>query len=625
MKKFPLIFYMFILWITMVILPVSCSIGQDDGPSILQVSNPVTSEYIRDNLRPQTPRLILNQDKLGPFLEKVQSDPVVSNVYQAIRKEAKLVIDQPLLQRDLIGRRLLNVSRQMLHRMNVLATVYLVEKDQVILERINDELLAVCQFEDWNPAHFLDVAEMAMAVSLALDWTGDALPELTVAIAKEALGQKALLPSFEDAGHNWWIDRNNNWNQVCHAGMIAAAITLAEERSDLASKTISRALENIPFGMGEYAPDGVYPEGSTYWEYGTMFTVLTIDMLESALGSDFGIAQSPGFMESAEFRVRSVAPSGQYFNFADCGDKRSSNGDFTLAWFAKKTGNAAFFETERFLQDPADMPHLARHVGAGLVWLSEFEPISSGDLKANWHGGGANPVAIFSNANDQSYLGVKGGKGTLNHGNMDAGSFVFELDGIRWFIDPGNQNYHDLEKIGFQLWHDCQECDRWKLLTKNNFGHNTITVNGDLHLADGFAAITEVLDVTNPSATIDLTPVFADNLKSARRRFILTEPRSFQIEDQFEVNQETETITLQFLTQARVELKPGGAVLSQEGRKLLLEIESHPQHMLKVISLDPPPLDIDRRIQGLKRIDITFEKSRDINGKLLEVRTTISG
>jgi hypothetical protein len=34
---------------------------------------------------------------------------------------------------------------------------------------------------------------------------------------------------------------------------------------------------------------------------------------------------------------------------------------------------------------------------------------------------------------------------------MDAGSFVFELDGVRWAVDPGNQSYHALEKIGFNL------------------------------------------------------------------------------------------------------------------------------------------------------------------------------
>ena len=35
---------------------------------------------------------------------------------------------------------------------------------------------------------------------------------------------------------------------------------------------------------------------------------------------------------------------------------------------------------------------------------------------------------------------------------MDAGSFVFELNGVRWAIDPGVQDYNALEQAGFDLW-----------------------------------------------------------------------------------------------------------------------------------------------------------------------------
>jgi hypothetical protein len=41
---------------------------------------------------------------------------------------------------------------------------------------------------------------------------------------------------------------------------------------------------------------------------------------------------------------------------------------------------------------------------------------------------------------------------------MDAGSFIFELNGVRWVIDPGNQEYYELEKTGFDLWAYCQSC-----------------------------------------------------------------------------------------------------------------------------------------------------------------------
>ena len=77
---------------------------------------------------------------------------------------------------------------------------------------------------------------------------------------------------------------------------------IAERDPELATKTISRALDGLLYSLAEYMPDGVYPEGSTYWEYGTGFSVVTIAMLESALNTDFGYSNYPGFKESAVFR-----------------------------------------------------------------------------------------------------------------------------------------------------------------------------------------------------------------------------------------------------------------------------------------------------------------------------------
>ena len=48
----------------------------------------------------------------------------------------------------------------------------------------------------------------------------------------------------------------------------------------------------------------------------------------------------------------------------------------------------------------------------------------------------------------------------------------------------------------------------------------------------------------------------------------------------------------------------GGAILKQGGKQLKLENLSHPQLDVSIISLDPPPLALDKTIEGLKRIEI---------------------
>jgi hypothetical protein len=579
---------------------------QPEEEKLVKLENPVTVKYLKAHLRKSSPRLVLTPVIEQNLKQKIKTDPVVQNYFAAMKLNAKEIMTKDLLIRKMEGRRLLSVSREMLYRVNVLAMVYHIEKDPAILKRLNDEVVAVCNFTDWNPSHFLDVAEMSMAVAIAVDWIGKYLPKSTVDLALNTLIEKGINPSYAANGMGW-IKGTNNWNQVCNGGMIAASIAIAEKNPELAAKTIARSLDGIPYALQEYAPDGVYPEGATYWGYGTSFSVITSSMLTSAFGTDFGLANYPAFLKSADFRMLSAAPSGYYYNYADCGDKENEGYDITLAWFAKYTGNPTYFDKEKALIVPEAMGKLSRMAGAGLVWLSEFKPKSGSTLPLAWKGDGPNPIVIFrGGTNDprQYYFGGKGGRATSNHGNMDAGSFIFELDGVRWSVDPGNQNYNEIEQAGFDLWRSCQDCQRWILLTKNNYGHSTMTVNNALFVNNGFASLKEFKDGPKPEATFDLVAVYGENLKSATRRFVKEDDHSILIEDQFTTTKATQSIVWQMMTTADVEIVKGGAILRQSGKELKVDNLANPELQVSVIQLDPPPFYLDRKIDGLKRIEI---------------------
>ncbi|MCP4312389.1 MAG: hypothetical protein GY790_14090 [Bacteroidetes bacterium] len=601
-----------LLFLLLILLPVEGLSGGSQAEEIPKLQNPFSESYVRENLRKTKPRLIFSAEIVENVRGKVESDPVLANFYKAIRLNAFEILDQPLLERVQTGRRILGISRTMLQRINLLGVVYLLEEDPVILERINREVLAVCKFSDWNPSHYLDVAEMSMALALALDWTGDRLPESTIDLVKRSLIEKGIHPSWPEyeGEEQWWVSHPNNWNQVCHGGMIAASIAIAEDEPELAAKTIKRALDGLPSALSQYLPDGVYPEGPGYWSYGTSFSVLSAAMLESAFGTDFGHDTYPGFMESAMFKVMCTSPSGLYFNYADCGDRSSPQGDVVLAWFAAKTGNPLFYESDGFLGSPAEM-ELDKLSGAALAWMSQYEGGVYEQAPLQWFGMGVNPIAIFRDAEGRSpyYFATKGGCGAQSHGNMDAGSFVFELDRVRWVIDPGVQSYYELEKTGFDLWGQCQECERWKLLTKNNFGHSTLTVNDRLHTVDGAAVITDFKRGDRPEVSIDLTPAFMGELSHAQRHFVRDGDRSLLIEDVIELNHETKSLTWQLITVADVEIVENGAILRQDGKELQLNNLSHGKFKLNVVSLDPPPMELDKKIKGLKRIELRIPVS----------------
>ena len=569
----------------------------------MKLQNPITASYLKKHISKQSPKLILTPAIEREIKKKLKNDLLVQGYYEYLKVEAKRILNEPLLERKLQGFRLLAVSREMVERMGVLCMVYRIDRDQIILDRINQEIRAVCAFEDWNNQHFLDVAEMSFAVALAIDWSGAWLPKETVNLAKSSLIEKGLKPSFNEEGTRmFWINSVNNWNAVCHGGMITAALVTADLDPELAAKTISRALEKLPGSLGEYGPDGIYPEGPTYWGYGTSYSVIAADALTTALGSDFGISQSPGFMESPMFVLQANAPSGRYFNFADCGDASSGRFAVLLSWFAARTGDELFLD-RKSLSEPKNLGRLA---GPGLVWLSQYEKNKSGTLSMEWHGKGRNPVAIFRDRANDFYLATKGGSASISHGNMDAGSFIFELKGVRWSIDPGNQSYYPLNRIGFNLAGRCQECPRWTLLTKHNMGHSTITVNEALYNANGYAPLVDFQSGDQPEVSYDMSDILKGQVSSAKRRFTKENNRSILIQDLMEMNDSTRNVSWGMMTQADVQPVEDGAVLRQDGKALHLEILEPQNVKVSVISLDPPPMAIDKTIEGLKRIEITI-------------------
>jgi len=605
-------------------------LAQGKNGEIPVLKNPFSESYVRENLKHSKPRLIYNEQIVQELKGKIKSDPVIHNMYEAIRHAAYGIFDKPVIKRIKTTNSMLDVSRELLRRVNMLGMVYLIEKNDTILQRINQEVLATCDFSDWNPPVYLDVAEISMAISLALDWTLDDLPESTIKKAKKALIEKGIYPSWEEYGGNpsniWWINHYNNWNQVCNAGMIAASISVADDEPELAAKTIKRALNSIPHVLiVDYYPDGVCPEGVGYWDYTTSYALLTLSILETSFGLDCGYKEYPGFMQSANFKLMcSHTPSGWYYNFADCPDEPKTDGDILLAWFAVQTGESMYYEKNKFMT-PANEIRLSYLTGAALAWMCKYKELSTEQPPTVWVGKGKTPVAVFrgTGKNSDYYFAAKGGCGAVSHGNMDAGSFIFELNGVRWSIDPGTQDYLIGEQ-GFDLWRQCQNCQRWELLTKNNHGHSTLTVNGERHIVDGYAIVEKYQTGKNPSVTFDLTPAFKGQLKSAFRTFKKDSDRSLLIEDIIEPDKETKLVTWQFITQANIEITDSGAILKQDGQKLKLVNISHPGLKFDVISLDPPPHRLDKKIENLKRIELRIQISQFSNNVPFNIKIRLT-
>lgn len=617
--------------ILLVTFQINQALAAENEDDISSFHNPFSASFVQDNLSKTKPRMIYTKEIVEDVRKRIKTDPVIANLYKAIRNEAFEILDMPVITRDKKTYAMLHVSRGFLRRINMLGTVYLMEKDERMLAGINREVIAVGNFVDWNPSVYLDVAEISMAMALALDWTADALPESTIQMAKKALIEKGIQPSWPEYGGNptytWWISHPNNWSQVCNGGMIAASIAIADEDPELAARTIGRSLDALKYVFYEnYYPEGVYPEGPMYWGYGTSYSVLTLNMLETAFGSDFGHRDYPGFMESAVYKIMTTnTPSGRYYNFADCKDEPTVDGDVVLAWFAAQTGKSMFWDEDKFLT-PAEEIGIGYLTGAALAWMSQYNEVSTEEPPTVWVGRGRTPVAVFKgNTNDGYYFAAKGGCGAVSHGHLDAGSFIFELNGVRWSIEIGIIKYLIGEQ-GFDLWSQCQECERWELLNMHNRGHSTLTINGERHIVDGYSLVTDFVLGEQPSVTFDLTPSLEAYLSAARRTFTKKDDRSLDIEDRIEVDEATNMITWQFITRADVEIVRDGAVLTQDGQSLKLNNYSHPGIDFTIVSLDPPPHELDKQIENLKRIELRIPATSPyVDNNSINIRIGLEG
>jgi len=602
---------------------------QTEQPYTFKPENPVSSVWLSKHLSSQTPRLILTTTVEEKLIEKIRTDEVAEAFYNHLKKRGDLYLGVDLLERIKTGKRLLTISRKAIARISTLALLYRVEKDERYLSRLEAELNNVCDFEDWNPSHFLDVAEMAFAVSIGIDWCGAYLQKETVNKAKHALKEKALLASIKDPPYGW-ITSEHNWNQVCHGGLSAAAIVMAEDEPDLAAMILSRTLDNITYALVSYAPDGAFPEGPTYWLYATYYTTIMISMFESAFQTDFNLREAPGFMESARYSLLTIAPSAEFYNYFDAGSGAALSLQHVglLSWFDRRDERYCTYDPKQFLdaieKTPVDDSRNDRFSTISLIWLAQIEQIGERTpLPTCWIGRGPNPLGIIRGSAENLsgfYLAAKGGRASLNHGNMDAGSFIFELNGVRWSIDPGNQGYTALEKImGNALWQRGQDAERWSLLTKNNFGHSTLTINDDLYDVDGYVPVAgSGCDSVPAALTFDMTGLFFGRLDKAVRRFQKKDEKTLLITDELQVNDSTKSVTWAMMTRAGIEGQPAGVLLSQEGHVLRLDVTSPDSFEVHIVPLDPPPLSYDKHIDDLKRIEIRILPSafNGPNGKI---------
>ncbi|AXY73100.1 heparinase [Paraflavitalea soli] len=539
------------------------------------------------------PRLLLLPGQEEGIKKNIASNIAWGKVHADILEACDSLLDKPALERVLIGRRLLDKSREALRRIFFLSYAWRMSGKKKYFRRCEEELLAISAFTDWNPSHFLDVAEMTMAAGIGYDWLYKDLSPASRQRISEAVITKGLTPSLEEK-YNGWLRGKNNWNQVCNAGISFGAAAVYESRPALAAQLIERAIQSVQIPMKEYAPDGNYTEGYSYWAYGTSYNVFLISLLEQLFGTDYSLSQLPGFLKTPFFYEHVVGLSGKPFNYSDCGDGTEGLQP-AMFWFANKLKDPSVLWQEKDnLEKGRSMAKWNRFLPAAMIWGKDVDVTAVPSPAATWVGDGENPVALLRTSwNKQSgiFIGFKGGTPAAGHGHMDAGSFVLDAEGVRWSADLGMQGYESLESKGLQIWDMGQASDRWKVFRYSNFSHSTITVNKALQQVNGRATFLKHSgDSLFTRAVMDLGSLYAGSLTKAVRGIAIANKQYVTVRDEWEAGDSTCTVRWAMLTPAHVvSIDKNQVQLQNNGKKLTLYVNGLPEGAaLRTWPTDPP-------------------------------------
>lgn len=486
------------------------------------------------------------------------------------------------------NRHLEELARPALAHLFACSYAYRTTGEQKYLTECRAILEQLCKDDNWYPESFLSTAEIALGVAVAYDWLYYDLTKAERTLIRQNLCEKAIGARMETT-----LSLTNNTGQVHNAGLMAAAIACYEKDKSLCSALMEESISNIPSIVTEiYGPKGSYFEGYSYWGYGTNFQCVYNEILLTALGTEKGLYDNAGFRNSADYRLF-MANQISTFSYSDGG--RANPSPSPAMWFYAahyQRPSLLFNELRLGKQDVSG--RMSPMIPCALAKYPELDTGSAASPSQSvWvdSNDAISPVVIvrkgWNGDEGDVYLGLKGGSAKVNHGHMDAGSFVYHAHGKVWSADVPQKAYSVYSDAG--LTGRGQNDPLWKALVFSSLGHSTMSfanyadgileslfceekVHPTDHIVDGKATIIESWTSGDElGARLDLTPLYDYQASSVKRKAVVQKDGSLRIEDEITARSSGDAkLIWRMVTPAGVAADNDGIVLSNGNKTMTL-------------------------------------------------------
>jgi len=567
----------------------------------------LTQEDIRKILAAHPRKSLLPPLDSAPW-KKAAHHPLLQPLARAIRERAEKEIDQslPPLTDDTYliyhhtGSRwefetVYFERRRQLARAAL--SLLLSDENDPVRPRLASSLLAKLTeiFEEiaWAfPAHVKDAsrrfpfeidlfcAETANLMTEMLDLFGAIIPtelqERIHARLREQIWENYLEKNIHDPF--WWFKGGNNWNAVCHQGVLGSALSGLDDNALLAAM-LFKSREGLPVFLSGFGPDGGSSEGPGYWDYGFGWFTILNEQLEARTEGELSLfADDPHVHEIARFGPRGSLAGGHLICFSDSppiGVLRPAN----LFYLGERLNDSlcrdqALVNYAHILKagldldfQRSDLIYLARFFLRCPEQLPEKPSASSGkdvymkDLA----------VVVAAGTDSQGHLwefAAKAGHNNEHHNHNDCGNYILNIGANRFVTEIG-QPLYTREFFGPQ---------RYENLAARSLGHSLPLING-CEQAAGLEHATKVLDYSStPQETkfvLDLAACYPP--EAACRQLIRTfhfekTAGRLTVRDEFNLTEvrsaETAIVTIHPVTVGK-----DSATISVEGLNLLIDLD----------------------------------------------------
>lgn len=408
-----------------------------------------------------------------------------------------------------------DVANQRRGRISAFALAECIEGQGRFLGPLREAIHALCAEPTWvMPAHDADRANLEgrrIDIDLgssSLAWNmgavyhllGNRLDDETRRLIGDAVRERILDPFMAmirgEREANWWLVATNNWNHVCLAGVVGAALAVAESPAERAEFILAGA-QYAGSGLMGFTPDGYCSEGIGYWNYGFGHFVSLAEMLYQATEGRIDLFARSDVVAPALYGAQMEIADGVYPAFADCAVNARPDPRLMSFLNHKYALGLETYPPEMIVGPRGGIAETALYSFGVSPPLTESgaspRPVAM-DAASTWFPQAgvliSRPTGRHDTAEptvDQpaSRLGIaaKGGHNAEQHNHNDVGSYVVVANGRAILLDPGSETYTARTF----------SARRYESKLLSSYGHPVPVIEGQLQ-ATGAAARGEVME-----------------------------------------------------------------------------------------------------------------------------------